>query len=125
MEDAASMSDQGETLGDILREARVRKEMSLRAFAAKVGKTPSYLSDIENDRRIPAEDLLRQMAGMLDLDFDALMARAGRVGKQAERYLRQQPAAGRLFRRISEANLDQERLQRLLEQVEELRKDRP
>lgn len=117
------MSDRDETLGDILREARVRKEMSLRAFAAKLGKTPSYLSDIENDRRIPAEDLLRQMAGMLDLDFDALMARAGRVGKQAERYLRQQPAAGRLFRRISEANLDQERLQRLLEQVEELRKD--
>ena len=111
------MSGRSETLGEMIREARVRKEMSLRAFAAKLGKTPSYFSDIENDKRVPAEDVLRQMAQTLDLDFDALMARAGRMGDQAQRYLRQQPAAGRLFRRISEANLDEEGLRRLLKQV--------
>lgn len=112
------------TLGDVIREARVGKGFSLRDLAKKLDKSPSYLSDIENDRRIPSEGVLRDIGTLLDLEFDRLMALAGRVGERAERYLKRYPAAGLLFRRISESNLAEEELEKLLEAAERLSKRR-
>jgi len=111
------------SLGEVLREARVQKGLSLRTVAAELGITPSYQSDIENDRRVPAEEVLARTAILLDLDFDRLMARAGRFGERAERYLKRQPAAVQLFRRISEKNLSRDELEKLGEQVERIRKE--
>ncbi|MBI5949704.1 MAG: helix-turn-helix transcriptional regulator [Chloroflexi bacterium] len=111
------------SLGDHLREARLRRGLGLRQLAAIIDKTPSYLSDIENDRRIPAEDVLHDLGEALGLNFDELMALAGRFGQQAERYLRRQPVAGQLFRRISEANLQAEDLSKLLETAEGLARE--
>lgn len=108
------------TLGEVLRDARVSAELTLRDLAKKLEITPSYISDIENDRRVPSEDVLARLAAELKLTFDDLMARAGRVGDQAERYMKQNPAAGVLFRRISERRLPEEDLQKLLTQVEKM-----
>jgi transcriptional regulator with XRE-family HTH domain len=107
------------SLGEVIRGARVAKG-SLREFAKQLEITPSYMSDIENDRRIPAEDVLKKMAQLLGLDFDDLMARAGRFGDDAERYMRRHPTAGVLFRQISEANLADDDLVKLLKKAEEL-----
>jgi transcriptional regulator with XRE-family HTH domain len=111
-----------QSLGDLIREARVAKGFGLRELARKIGKTPSYLSDIENDRRVPAEDVLQDIARMLDMDFDELMARAGRFGEEAVRYMMKTPAAGMLFRKISEHKLPEEQLQELAVRVEQLAK---
>jgi len=112
------------TLGDTIREARIARKRSLRDLAKALKITPSYLSDIENDRRIPSEDVLRSIADLLELEFDDLMALAGRFGEDAERYMRRHPTAGALFRRISEEKLSEEALQRLLKQAERLGKDK-
>lgn len=109
-----------ESLGDVLREARGRADLSLRDLAKKLGITPSYISDIENDRRVPSEEVLGQLAGALGLELDELMAKAGRVGDQAERYLKRNPTAGVLFRRISDKGLKEDELQKLLRSVEKL-----
>ena len=101
------------TLGDIINSARVDKHMGLRALARELDIAPSYLSDIENNRRVPSEAVLRDMARVLDLDFDRLMQEAGRLGKDAERYLRQNRRAGQLFRRIAASQLDQDALGKL------------
>ena len=111
------------TLGDVIREARVAKGHSLRTFATLLGITPSYQSDIENDRRVPAEDVLKRTSELLDIDFDSLMALAGRFGEQAERYLKRQPEAVRLFRKISEANLSEAYLKSLQEHVDRSKDD--
>jgi transcriptional regulator with XRE-family HTH domain len=111
------------SLGDVIREARTPKG-SLREYAKKLDITPSYLSDIENDRRVPAEDVLRKIAELLDLDFDELMARAGRFGEDADRYMRKHPTAGVLFRQLSESNLPEDDLAKLLRRAEELAKKR-
>jgi transcriptional regulator with XRE-family HTH domain len=108
------------TLGEVLRDARVSAELTLRDLAKKLDITASYISDIENDRRVPSEDVLERLAAELNLAFDDLMARAGRVGDQAERYMKQNPAAGILFRRISERRLPEEDLKKLLTQVERM-----
>jgi len=111
------------SLGEVIREARVAKG-SLREFAKKLGITPSYMSDIENDRRIPAEEVLKSIANHLELEFDDLMARAGRFGDDAERYMRRHPTAGVLLRQISDANLADDDLVKLLKKAEELGRKR-
>jgi transcriptional regulator with XRE-family HTH domain len=99
------MDDEGnKPLGDTLREARVRMGLSLREVAKRVDKSPSYLSDIENNRRVPSEEVLRSVADLLHLKFDDLMARAGRFGEDALRYLMRTPAAGILMRKLSLKN---------------------
>lgn len=110
----------GGTLGEVLREARVKLDLGLREFAKKLGITPSYLSDIEYDRRVPSEEVLSKLAGALQLETDHLMALAGRVGDNAERYLKHHPAAGVLFRRISDQKLPEEDLKKLLREVDKM-----
>ena len=107
-------------LGDLINRARVSKRLGLRALARELGIAPSYLADIENDRRIPSESVLRRISALLDLDFDFLMHQAGRLGEGAEHYLRQQELAGQFFRRVAETNLDQAGLKELLEKLDEL-----
>jgi transcriptional regulator with XRE-family HTH domain len=97
--------------------------MSLRELARRLAVTPSYVSDIENNRRVPSEDVLRRIADELNLDFDDLVAQAGRIGTRAERYLRETPAAATLFRRISEKRLTEDEVKELIDQVDSLRAD--
>lgn len=120
---AANIADK-QTLGEFIKERRAALDMRLRELARRLDVTPSYVSDIENDRRVPSEDVLRRIAIELELDPDNLVARSGRIGTDAERYLRQTPAATTLFRRISEEKLTDEELHGLLERVEEMRPDK-
>jgi transcriptional regulator with XRE-family HTH domain len=120
---AANMADK-QTLGDVVRERRAAEDMRLRELARRLDVTPSYVSDIENDRRVPSEEVLRRIADELQLDFDDLVARAGRIGIEAERYLRYTPVATTLFRRISEEKLTEDEIQRLLDQVKGMRSDK-
>ncbi len=64
--------------------------------------------------------MFRQISDLLGLDADRLLAAAGRVGEDAERYLRANPTAGVLFRRVSAAGLQEEQLKRLLNQAEKM-----
>jgi transcriptional regulator with XRE-family HTH domain len=100
-------------LGDRLRRARLERDLGLREFARLLDIAPSYLADIENDRRIPTEHLLAAMAPALGEDFDELMALSGRMGEETTRYVRDVPAAARLFRRVAELNLDEAALKRI------------
>src|SRR3954451_22331412 len=110
------MSDKArKTLGEVIRDARVASTKGRREFARELDITPSYQSDIENDRRVPAEDVLKKTADLLGLNFDDLMALAGRVGEQGEKYLKGNLAAWSLFRRISEKHLTEDDLRKLKE----------
>lgn len=104
-----------ETLGDSIREARVRLAISVRGLAGELDLSPSYISDIENDRRVPSEGALRAISERLELDFDELMALAGRFGDDADRYMRRTPAAGVLFRRLTEQKMPNERIEELMQ----------
>jgi transcriptional regulator with XRE-family HTH domain len=111
-------SDNSKSLGTVIRDARVKSGRSLRELAKLMDITPSYQSDIENDRRVPAEDVLNKTADLLGLKFEELMALAGRIGEDAERYLRRQPAAGMLFRKLTETNAPDALLRKMIEEAE-------
>ncbi len=109
------------SLGDVIREARANTG-GLREFAKKLGVSPSYMSDIENDRRVPAEDIIRKMANLLNLDFDNLMAMAGRFGKDADRYMRRHPMVGLIIREIAASNVSDQGLKEMMRKVKSLTK---
>ena len=92
---------------------------TLRDITGRIDITPSYLSDIENDRRIPSDEVLRRLAEILELDYDELMARAGRLGESAIRYMKRTPAAGVLFRRLADGKASPETINKLLETAKE------
>lgn len=108
------------TLGGRIREARLARSRGLRDFARELEITPSYLSDIENDRRVPAEPVLQTLAAKLDLDFDELMSLGGRLGEETERYVRRYPEAARLFRRMAEEQLKGQDLQKLDQEIDKI-----
>jgi transcriptional regulator with XRE-family HTH domain len=109
------------SLGEYLRVARIETGDSLRGLAEKMQIAPSYLSDIENDRRVPADDVLKRFSELLHRDWDELLARAGRLDEESERLirdqLRKQPDAVKLFRKIAGAHLTSEDIRRLSDNV--------
>jgi hypothetical protein len=72
----------------------------------------------------PDSEVLKNIADLLGVSFDDLMARAGRFGDNAERYMRRHPTAGVLFRQISDSNMADDDLVKLLRMVEELTRKR-
>ena len=113
-------NDDNRTLGAVIRDARTKAKLGLRELARELSITPPYQCDIEYDRRVPSEEVLRATADELKLDFDDLMARAGRFGDRADRYMKRNPLAAALFRTISEDNLSEEALIELQRKAEEL-----
>ncbi len=109
-----TMTHDNRTIGDVIHDARAKLKLSLRDITKRLDITPSYLSDIENNRRVPSEEVLGKLAKLLQLDYDDLMARAGRFGEDAVRYMMRTPAAGVLFRRLAEGNASGETLEKLL-----------
>lgn len=114
------------SLGDRVKEARVEASLTLRGMAKVLGLSPSYLNDIEYDRRTPSDDVLQKIANLLGLDLDELLAAAGRVGisKDAEQYIRENPSAGVLFRRVTKERVPEAELKKLIEHVDGLKRDR-
>lgn len=118
---SAHMADK--SLGDVVREGRVNAGISLRELARRLDVTPSYVSDIENDRRVPSEEVLGKIALELNLDRADLLARAGRLQSDADRYMRETPAATTLFRRITEERFDEAKIRKVMERVDELSRE--
>jgi transcriptional regulator with XRE-family HTH domain len=74
------------SFGQEIARLRKKKKYSIRQFAKMVLKedgepmSPSYLCDIEQDRRHPpALEVIRRMADLLDANFDDLMILAHRT----------------------------------------------
>ena len=74
------------TLGRAIAEARKRKGLSQKELAARIEKdeggaiSPSYLNDIEHDRRSPTSDtLIRRFAKVLGEKEEYLFVLAGKI----------------------------------------------
>jgi len=106
-----------ETFGDRVRTARARKHLTLRDAAEQIGRSASFLSDIEHGRRMPSEDVLQDLARLLDLDPDDLMASSGRLPTEVAEYLKTTPDAARLFRTLSSRGVDSAGVKRLIDQA--------
>jgi transcriptional regulator with XRE-family HTH domain len=113
------------SLGKILKATRQARHLSLHGVADQViiedGRpiSPQYLFDIEEHHRVPAAHVLRELARVLDLDYDRLLAAAGAAEIAVREYLAAYPqhseAVIKLFREAEQAGFkDWERLRNLV-----------
>ena len=99
-------------LGKMIKEARLARRLTLRRLTAQVMKedgnpiSPQYLFDIEEHHRMPAPHVLRELARVLDLEYDRLLAAAGAAEVVVREYLTAHPeqseAVIKLFRTAQE-----------------------
>jgi transcriptional regulator with XRE-family HTH domain len=61
------MIAENEKLGNKIRKLRISKGINLTAFAKKIGKTPSYLSQVERGMASPSIMALREIAKALNV----------------------------------------------------------
>ena len=68
------------SLGQLLKQAREQKQMSLRTVEQSIGISNAYLSQLENDKiKSPAVNILHKLAGFYMIDFNFLLSAAGIV----------------------------------------------
>jgi len=64
-------------LGDVLKERRKSKELTLKQLSSLSGVHPSYLARIERGERFPSGHILRKLAEPLDFTEVELLKLAG------------------------------------------------
>lgn len=109
------------TFGQVLREARVAKGITLRKFAQMVGISPTYLSQVEQDNvDPPTAERVKKMAGLLGANADEWTALAGRLPDDLPPIIQKQPTAmPELLREAS--GLTPQQLAELLEKARKLK----
>ena len=60
-------------LGNVIASLRVRKRLDQKAMAEKLGVSVSYLSQIENNNRMPSGKLLIKISETLGLPISVLL----------------------------------------------------
>lgn len=72
-----------QTFGERLRDARVAKGYSLRKFAKEADVSPTYLSQVEQDKVAPpTADRVKRIAELLGESVDEWMAYADRLSEE-------------------------------------------
>lgn len=66
------MHNQPETLGDIIKSARQRADITIEALADKVDITERYLYRIENEGKKPSYDVLYKLIRELSISPDSI-----------------------------------------------------
>lgn len=104
-------------LGKRIRELRDKQDISLREFARKLGDiSPAHVSDIENGRRNPSEDLLHKMASVLCVPYEDLLRLDPRVPiDELKDAMRRDPKLGFALRKIAEKNISGDDILRFVE----------
>ncbi len=78
--------------GAYIRGEREDREIGLREMAKKIGVSPTYMSKVERDEfPPPAEDKVRKIAEIFDIDVDELLALAGKVSSDLSDIIREHP----------------------------------
>lgn len=72
------------TLGQIVNEARLKKQMTLKELAEKTELTDTYLSFIENNKRNPSKKVLMKLSKVLDINLSTLLAASLKFKEQKE-----------------------------------------
>jgi type I restriction enzyme R subunit len=89
-----AMSKKRQTFGQVLREARLAKGITLRKFAEMVGISPTYLSQVEQDHvDRPTAERVRTMASLLGGSAEEWTALAGRVPEDLPGIIQKEPTA--------------------------------
>lgn len=116
------MSEKGKKFGQVLRERRTAKGFTLRKFAELVDVSPTYLSQVEQDKveSPPTVERLMRMADVLGESRDEFVSLAGRVPKDLPRIIQSRPDTIPELLRTTKG-LNPEQMRELLERAKEMK----
>jgi transcriptional regulator with XRE-family HTH domain len=117
------MEKKDRIFGQMLREKRLAKNYSLRSFAKLVDVSPTYLSQVEQNKvDPPTADRVKRMAEMLGENVDEWTALAGRLTEDLPGIIHEQSTAvPDLLRAVR--GLTTEQLRELREKAENMKKE--
>ena len=82
------------TFGRRVRHLRLEREIALRDFAKRLGVTPTYISQIEQEYcKPPKQYLIEKMARILEQDVDEFLTLAGRLPEELREVIQRHPAS--------------------------------
>ena len=91
-------------MGERIKELRLEIGISLRQLALKIGKSPAFMSDVELGRRYPSDDVLTDIAKVLNVAEDELRSLDTRSSLDDIKKLAQRdPNWGMAFRTAAES----------------------
>ena len=115
---------EGQTFGQALRALRMDRDVTLRDMARRLELTPTYLSQVEQDKfSPPTEERIKQIGQILDLpqeQVDQLVALAGRVPQDLHDVLDEHPHEMASFLRTARG-LTAEDIRQLTTEAERLK----
>lgn len=112
--------------GEFIKEKRMDKNISLREMAAKLNIAPSYLSDIEKDRRYaPDREKILEISGILDIhsgDRDLLFDLAGNskdaIAPDLPDYIMENEKVRVLLRKAKDKQVTNDKLDKIIKMLE-------
>ena len=102
--------------GLFIRELRIKKNIGQRDLAKKIGVSPSYLNDIEKEKRsAPKLNVIKKISKYLETNLDELNDLAGDSKKQVapdiSEYMEKNPKIISLIRSIKNNNLNETQIE--------------
>lgn len=106
------------TLGQLIKDCRQKKGLTVRGFAATIGVQPPFVTDIEADRRRPGPEVLSKIAETLDLPLEQLQALDPRISPEVKQWMDTEPRVSSLLRQLRQSANPDELLRRVEEVVQ-------
>ena len=102
--------------GLFIRELRIKKNIGQRNLAKKIGVSPSYLNDIEKEKRsAPKLTVIKKLSKYLETNLDELNDLAGvskkEVAPDISEYMEKNPKIVSLIRSIKNNNLNETQIE--------------
>lgn len=111
------------SLGGRIRKLRLKAGISLRELARRVKVSAAHLSDVENDRRTPSDDLLRRITEELSevgAEYEELRLLKPVMEKDVEAWYEDDPVLRVLLREARDSPFT---TRQLLEQLRAARRE--
>lgn len=114
--------------GELLKQMRLKKDISLRKLAEEIGVAAPYLSDVEKGRRNPlSEEKMRKVIEVLQLSSDesnelfdrAASERKDTVAPDISAYVSDHESVRAALRKAKSMNLGDDDWLRIIEKMEE------
>ncbi len=104
--------------GSFIRDLRIRQNIGQRELANKIGIAPSYLNDIEKEKRsAPKQIVIKKISKLLKINIDTLNDLAGiskgNVAPDIGEFIEKNPRIVSLIRSIKQNNLDEEQIEKI------------
>jgi len=106
------------SFGLLIRETRIKQGVGQRELAVKVGVAPSYLNDIEKEKRsAPKSIVIKKIAKLLKININTLNDLAGiskgNIAPDIREYIESNPKLASLIRTIKENNLNEDQIEKI------------